>query len=46
MMCSDLFDFNEIVDFKKRMVIEYSMLKWIIDYWVIYFGFEEIEIIL
>ncbi|CAI3010920.1 TPA: 16S rRNA (cytosine(967)-C(5))-methyltransferase RsmB [Staphylococcus aureus] len=46
MMRSDLPDFNEIADPKKRMAIEYSMPKWIIDHWATHYGLEETETIL
>lgn len=46
MMRSELPSFEDIVDPKKRMAIEYSMPKWIIDHWVTHHGFEETEAIL
>ncbi len=46
MMRSDLPDFNEIADPKKRMAIEYSMPKWIIDHWATHYGLEKTETIL
>jgi 16S rRNA C967 or C1407 C5-methylase (RsmB/RsmF family) len=33
-------DFNKIADPKKRMAIEYSMPKWIIDHWATHYGLE------
>lgn len=45
-MRSDLPGFNEIKDPKKRMGIEYSMPKWVIDHWVTHHGLEKTEEIL
>ncbi|KMR69509.1 hypothetical protein EY01_14860, partial [Staphylococcus aureus] len=46
MMRRDVTDFNEIGVTKKRMAMEYSMLKWIIDHWARHYGLEETERIL
>ncbi|CDR24238.1 16S rRNA (cytosine(967)-C(5))-methyltransferase RsmB [Staphylococcus schweitzeri] len=45
-MRSELPDYNEITDPKKRMAIEYSMPKWIVDHWVTHYGLGETESIL
>ncbi|MEB6044860.1 16S rRNA (cytosine(967)-C(5))-methyltransferase RsmB [Staphylococcus pseudoxylosus] len=43
MMRSELSDFTEITDDKKRIAIEYSLPKWLVDHWVTHFGIEKTE---
>ncbi|PKI09277.1 16S rRNA (cytosine(967)-C(5))-methyltransferase RsmB [Staphylococcus shinii] len=43
MMRSELPDFTEITDDKKRIAIEYSLPKWLVDHWVTHFGLEKTE---
>lgn len=43
MMRSELPDFTEITDDKKRIAIEYSLPKWLIDHWVTHLGLEKTE---
>ncbi len=43
MMRSELPDFTEITDDKKRIAIEYSLPKWLVDHWVTHFGIEKTE---
>ncbi|RIM79141.1 16S rRNA (cytosine(967)-C(5))-methyltransferase RsmB [Staphylococcus xylosus] len=43
MMRSELPDFTEITDNKKRIAIEYSLPKWLVDHWVTHFGLEKTE---
>lgn len=43
MMRSELPDFMEITDDKKRIAIEYSLPKWLVDHWVTHFGIEKTE---
>ncbi|WP_245168348.1 16S rRNA (cytosine(967)-C(5))-methyltransferase RsmB [Staphylococcus xylosus] len=43
MMRSELPDFMEITDNKKRIAIEYSLPKWLVDHWVTHFGLEKTE---
>lgn len=44
-MRSDLPDFTEITDDKKRIAIEYSLPKWLVDHWTTHFGIEKTETI-
>lgn len=44
-MRSDLQDFTEITDDKKRIAIEYSLPKWLVDHWTTHFGIEKTETI-
>ncbi|KIJ86309.1 16S rRNA methyltransferase [Staphylococcus saprophyticus] len=44
-MRSDLPDFTEIKDDKKRIAIEYSLPKWLVDHWTTHFGIEKTETI-
>ncbi|MEP9851717.1 16S rRNA (cytosine(967)-C(5))-methyltransferase RsmB [Staphylococcus aureus] len=44
-MRSELPDFTEITDEKKRIAIEYSLPKWIVDHWTTHFGIEKAETI-
>lgn len=44
-MRSDLPDFTEITDDKKRIAIEYSLPKWLVDHWSTHFGIEKTEAI-
>lgn len=44
-MRSDLPDFTEITDDKKRIAIEYSLPKWLVDHWTTHFGIETTEAI-
>ncbi|MCQ3816895.1 16S rRNA (cytosine(967)-C(5))-methyltransferase RsmB [Staphylococcus xylosus] len=43
MMRSELPDFTEITDDKKRIAIEYSLPKWLVDHWVTHLGLEKTE---
>ncbi|MEY8599295.1 16S rRNA (cytosine(967)-C(5))-methyltransferase RsmB [Staphylococcus shinii] len=43
MMRSELPDFTEITDDKKRIAIEYCLPKWLVDHWVTHFGLEKTE---
>ncbi|MCE7783801.1 16S rRNA (cytosine(967)-C(5))-methyltransferase RsmB [Staphylococcus xylosus] len=43
MMRSELPDFTEITDNKKRIAIEYSLPKWLVDHWVTHLGLEKTE---
>ncbi|MEB8146718.1 16S rRNA (cytosine(967)-C(5))-methyltransferase RsmB [Staphylococcus xylosus] len=43
MMRSKLPDFTEITDDKKRIAIEYSLPKWLVDHWVTHLGLEKTE---
>ena len=45
LMRSELPNFNEISDDKKRIAIQYSLTKWLVDHWVTHFGIEETEAI-
>lgn len=45
LMRSELPNFNEISDDKKRIAIQYSLPKWLVDHWVTHFGIEETEAI-
>ena len=38
LMRSELPNFNEITDDKKRIAIQYSLPKWLVDHWVTHFG--------
>lgn len=42
-MRSELPDFTEITDDKKRIAIEYSLPKWLVDHWVTHLGLEKTE---
>ncbi|MEJ7174351.1 16S rRNA (cytosine(967)-C(5))-methyltransferase RsmB [Staphylococcus caprae] len=42
-MRNELPQFDEIKDDKKRIAIEYSIPKWIVDYWVTHHGIETTE---
>ena len=44
-MRSELPQFDEIKDDKKRIAIEYSIPKWIVDHWVTHHGIETTEAI-
>ncbi|PNZ58335.1 16S rRNA (cytosine(967)-C(5))-methyltransferase RsmB [Staphylococcus casei] len=44
-MRSELPDFTEITDDKKRIAIEYSLPKWLVDHWATHFGIEQTEAI-
>lgn len=44
-MRSDLPDFTEITDDKKRIAIEYSLPKWLVNHWTTHFGIEKTETI-
>lgn len=44
-MRSNLPDFTEITDDKKRIAIEYSLPKWLVDHWTTHFGIEKTETI-
>ncbi|WP_436860703.1 16S rRNA (cytosine(967)-C(5))-methyltransferase RsmB [Staphylococcus caeli] len=44
-MRSELPDFTEITDDKKRIAIEYSLPKWLVDHWTTHFGVETTEAI-
>ncbi|UQW82782.1 16S rRNA (cytosine(967)-C(5))-methyltransferase RsmB [Staphylococcus edaphicus] len=44
-MRSDMPDFTEITDDKKRIAIEYSLPKWLVDHWTTHFGIEKTEMI-
>ncbi|CEF19055.1 Putative tRNA and rRNA cytosine-C5-methylase [Staphylococcus xylosus] len=43
MMRSELPDLTEITDDKKRIAIEYSLPKWLVDHWVTHLGLEKTE---
>lgn len=43
MMRSELPDFTEITDDNKRIAIEYSLPKWLVDHWVTHLGLEKTE---
>ncbi|AID01148.1 16S rRNA (cytosine(967)-C(5))-methyltransferase RsmB [Staphylococcus xylosus] len=43
MMRSELPDFTEITDDKKRIAIKYSLPKWLVDHWVTHLGLEKTE---
>lgn len=43
MLRSELPDFTEITDDKKRIAIEYSLPKWLVDHWVTHLGLEKTE---
>ncbi|MBU6132697.1 16S rRNA (cytosine(967)-C(5))-methyltransferase RsmB [Staphylococcus xylosus] len=43
MMRSELPDFTEITDDKKRIAIEYSLPKWLVNHWVTHLGLEKTE---
>ncbi|MGW7779016.1 16S rRNA (cytosine(967)-C(5))-methyltransferase RsmB [Staphylococcus xylosus] len=43
MMRSELPDFTEITDDKKRIAIEYSLPKWLVDHWVTHLDLEKTE---
>lgn len=44
-MRNELPQFDEIKDDKKRIAIEYSIPKWIVDHWVTHHGIETTEVI-
>ncbi|UBV33785.1 16S rRNA (cytosine(967)-C(5))-methyltransferase RsmB [Staphylococcus xylosus] len=43
MMRSELPDFTKITDDKKRIAIEYSLPKWLVDHWVTHLDLEKTE---
>lgn len=44
-MRSELPDINDIQDDKKRIAIQYSLPKWLVDHWVTHYGLEQTETI-
>ncbi len=42
-MRTELPSFEDIDDTKKRIAIQYSLPKWIVDHWVTHFGVEKTE---
>jgi 16S rRNA (cytosine967-C5)-methyltransferase len=42
-MRSELPKFEEITDAKKRIAIQYSLPKWLVDHWATHFGLEKTE---
>lgn len=45
LMRSELPDFSEIKDEKKRIAIQYSLPKWLVDHWTTHFGIDKTEAI-
>lgn len=43
MMRSELPQFDEISDAKKRIAIQYSLPKWLVDHWATHFGIDKTE---
>ena len=42
-MRTELPSFEDIDDTKKRIAIQYSLPKWIVDHWVTHFGVEKLK---
>lgn len=42
-MRSELPQFDEISDAKKRIAIQYSLPKWLVDHWAMHFGIDKTE---